>query len=401
MNNIKKQFPELVSVNESVWNQIYKEILFYQRISAYVLLDLQQSYRICWQIQMTKRCAQILLKYESTAISELYGTGILDETEYSYILGLIEKKLFHLEFYRVRMPKGEMKVIEDAFESLPFFRSLSQNDKARWQMTMRANYSWFQPGDILLEKGQVVSTAYIIARGIVECKVDEVSTYFRSGNIVGIDGLFWRKFKIHGTYSASSGLVAAYRIDASLLNQLLKHDDLASSFYHEIALHSLCNHNYKYLQLDRAQIKLLLEERAKFFKNPGNILIRVQQNERLRLFLLDGHITDLSNGQKIKHKAIGLKMFDGPVDIQLDPSTVTYTWTENDEKYCPMHKNLQAYSPIQDFCSIFTDLFYPKYSNEIDETSRQRRRRSIRQIGHLNGIRETPSTTETEYNDRF
>ena len=46
---------------------------------------------------MTRRCAQMLLKYESIAIIQLYETGMLEENEYSHILELIENKLFSLE----------------------------------------------------------------------------------------------------------------------------------------------------------------------------------------------------------------------------------------------------------------------------------------------------------------
>ncbi len=89
---------------------------------------------------MTKRSAQILLKYESKTITELYETGILGETEYSHILKLIEKKLFDLEFYRVRMPKGQLKAIKNAFDILSLFQSLPNNEKTHWQTIMKSKH---------------------------------------------------------------------------------------------------------------------------------------------------------------------------------------------------------------------------------------------------------------------
>jgi hypothetical protein len=83
---------------------------------------------------MTKRCAQMLLKYESKTIIELY------ETEYSHILEFIEKKLFHLEFYRVRMPKGQLKAIKNAFDILSLFQSLPNNEKTHWQTIMKSKH---------------------------------------------------------------------------------------------------------------------------------------------------------------------------------------------------------------------------------------------------------------------
>ncbi|CAF1347311.1 unnamed protein product, partial [Rotaria sordida] len=145
VDNIRIQFPELANIDERIWHEILQETHLYHLTAIYMLLDLQQSYEVCWRIHMTKRCAQMLLKYESKAITEIYETGILGETEYSYILGLIENKLFDLEFYRVRMPKGETKVIKNAFDLLLLFRSLPNNEKAHWQAIMKAKHRWFQP----------------------------------------------------------------------------------------------------------------------------------------------------------------------------------------------------------------------------------------------------------------
>ena len=168
MDNIRKQFPELANIDKRIWNKVYEEIHFYHLTATYILLDLQQSYEACWRIHMTKRCAQMLLKYESKAITELYETGVLGHTVYSHILELIEKKSLKLEFYRVSLVKGHLKAIENAFDLLPIFQLLPHHEKRRWQAIMKTKHRWFQPGEILLRKGQRVSNAYLIARGIVK-----------------------------------------------------------------------------------------------------------------------------------------------------------------------------------------------------------------------------------------
>lgn len=112
MNNIPKLFPELASIDEHIWHQVLQETHLYHLTATYILLDLQQSYEACWRIHMTKRCAQILLKFESKIINNLHETGMLGETERAHILDLIERKLFDLEFYRVRMSQGETKALK-------------------------------------------------------------------------------------------------------------------------------------------------------------------------------------------------------------------------------------------------------------------------------------------------
>jgi hypothetical protein len=98
MDDIREQFPELAIINTPIWNDICKETDKYHPTASYILHDLQQSYKDCWRIHMTKRCAQMLLKYESETITEIYQTGMLGSSAYSHILRLIEKKSFHLEF---------------------------------------------------------------------------------------------------------------------------------------------------------------------------------------------------------------------------------------------------------------------------------------------------------------
>jgi hypothetical protein len=345
---------------------------------------------------MTKQCAQMLLRYESKAITELYKTGILDETEYSHIFGLIEKKLFDLEFYRVQMPKGQVKAIENVFALLPLFQSSPNDEKERWQAIMKPKHRWFQTGKILLHKGQRVFKAYFIARGIAECKIDTIPIYYRSGNIVGIDVLFARNFTAHrtssisgevlenysidalcpqnctayGTYSVYGGLLEAYLIDAELLNQLLNDDTLAPSIYHEIALHLLSNHYQARLKLNRLQLRLLLHKRAKFYWKQSEKSIQLKENQRL--FILSGNVMQLSNGQNNKYDAIQLQIFDTEAEILFNPSTVAYSWTDDDEVFLAKDLNLAINFSIQTFGLTSNDLLYPGYSGEIMEHSERR-----------------------------
>jgi len=360
---------------------------------------------------MTKQCAQMLLRYESKAITELYKTGILDETEYSHIFGLIEKKLFDLEFYRVRIPKGHLKPIKNAFDLLLLFQSLPNSEKARWHAIMKSKHRWFQPDEILLKKGQRVLNAYLIARGIVECKIDTMPIYYRSGNIVGIDVLFAQNFTMHGTSSVSSevletyridalfpqnltaygtysvcgGLLEAYRIDARLLNQLLNDETLAPSIYHEIALHLLSNYYQARLKLNRLQLRLILHKRAKFYWKQPEKSIQFQDNQRL--FILEGNVMYLSNGQNHKYDAIQLQIFDREAEILFNPSTVAYSWTDDDEIFSD--KDIIS---IQTFGSISNDLFYPGYSGKITEYSERRHSESVLDhVKHFNDVHEMPS----------
>jgi hypothetical protein len=326
---------------------------------------------------MTKRCAQILLKYESKTITELYETGMLGNTVYSHILGLIEKKLFNLEFYRVRMQKGHLKSIENAFDLLPLFQSLPNDEKRRWRSIMKAKHQWFQPDQLLLEKGQRVSTAYLIIRGIIECKADKMPIYYRSGNIVGIDALFSQDFLAHDTYRVSSGILEAYCIDDVLLDQFLKDENLAPSIYQEIALHVLSNNYETDLKLNRLQLRLLVNMRAKFYWNQSDISIQTKENQRL--FILAGYVTHVFNGQNNKYESIQLKTFDTEAEILLNPSTVAYSWMDDDEEFCIKNTNLAVHFPLQTSGLLSNDLLYPGYPGEI--TQSPERQSSARLLG--------------------
>ncbi|CAF1677041.1 unnamed protein product, partial [Adineta ricciae] len=57
LDNIGLQFPELGNLNERIMDEICDEAKTYQINAMYILLDLKQSYRLCWIVQMTRRCA--------------------------------------------------------------------------------------------------------------------------------------------------------------------------------------------------------------------------------------------------------------------------------------------------------------------------------------------------------
>lgn len=379
MDNIRKQFPELANIDRRIWNKVCEESHFYHLTATYILLDLQQSYQACWRIHMTKRCAQMLLKFESKAITELYETGMLGHSVYSHILGLIESKSLKLEFYRVSMFKGHLKTIENPFDLLPVFRSLSDHEKTHWQAIMKAKHRWFQADQILLEKGQSVSTAYLIVRGIVECRIDEVSTYYRSGNIVGIDGLFSQEFLTHDTYLVGGGLLETYCIDGALLNQFLNDENVAPSIYREIALHVLSNEYQSRLKLNRLQLRLLVNKRAKFYWNASDISIQLRENQRL--LILTGYVAHSSGGQSDKYEAIQFKTFDTDVDLLLNSSTVAYSWTDEDEELCIEDANLTVHFPSQTASLLSNDLLYPEYSNAVEQFSEVPRSASLVENG--------------------
>ncbi|CAM2715086.1 unnamed protein product [Rotaria socialis] len=367
MENIRLLFPELVSIDPQIWNEVYQETSFYHQMATYILLDLKESYPVCWRVEMTKRCAQMLLKYESTAIKELYQTGMLGETERSHILELIEKKLFNLEFSHVKMPKTEQTTIENTFDLLFFVRSIPDGEKLAWEAVMKSKHEWFQPGKVLIEKGKTVSSAYLIVRGVVQCEIDTHYIMYRSSNIIGIDALFSENLTAYGTYSVSGGLLEAYRIDRTLLNQLLVDDNIAPLIYCEIASHILNNKYQQDLKLNRLQVTLLLQNRAKFYRKQNDLLIHLEEYDRL--FLVAGSISYYSKGQNLVYDSILFKMFQTPTDIFLDRSTVAYTWKNEDEIYLFKNDNINSRLSIQNFGSISNNLIYPRYSAQLAELS--------------------------------
>lgn len=370
IDQIQQQFPELANINRDMWNKVCEETHFYHLTASYILLDLQQSYKLCWQIHMTKRCAQILLKYESKMITQLYETGMLGHTIHSHISELIDKKLLKLEFYRVSIPKGNLKPIEDVFDLLPMFQSLPTEEKLRWQTILKSKHRWFQPNEILLKKDQTVSTAYLIARGIVECNIDSIPIYYRSGNIVGIDVLFSQNYLLNGTYFVSGGLFEGYTIDEQLLHQFLNNDYLAPSIYREIALHVLGNNYQTDLKLNRLQLKLLLHERAKFYRKMSQSTIHLDENQRL--LILAGYVTQLSSTLDNKYVAIQLQIFDSEVELFLDSSTVAYSWTNDDEQFCINEADHTVHFPLQNRYSLVDDVFDLDHGTNMKELPKRR-----------------------------
>ncbi|UJR19081.1 hypothetical protein I4U23_022212 [Adineta vaga] len=359
MDKIQHEFPELANIDRDIWNKVCQETHFYHLTASYILLDLQQSYELCWQIQMTKRCAQILLKYESKMITQLYETGIFGHSVYSHISELIEKKSLKLEFYRVSIPKGHLKPIEDAFDLLPIFQSLPNEEKTRWQTILKGKHRWFQPNKILLRKDKTVSTAYLIGRGIVECNIDSIPIYYRSGNIVGIDALFSQDYRSNGTYFVSGGLFEGYVIDEELLRQFLDNDYLAPLVYREIALHVLSNNYQTRLKLNRLQLRLLLYKRAKFYRKISEPTIQLNENQRV--LILAGHVTQLSNGLSNKYESIQLEFFNNENELFLDSSTIIYSWTDDDEQFCIKETDHTVHFPLQTKDLLSDDFCYPGY----------------------------------------
>ncbi|UJR11652.1 hypothetical protein I4U23_015833 [Adineta vaga] len=63
IDNILFLFPELATIDEQIMNEVCQESKKFQLHAARVLHDLRRSYQLCWTAQMTKRCAQMLLKH--------------------------------------------------------------------------------------------------------------------------------------------------------------------------------------------------------------------------------------------------------------------------------------------------------------------------------------------------
>lgn len=367
MENIGVQFPEIASLNQNIWNEVYQETNFYHQMATCILADLQRSYRKCWRMHMTKRCAQMLLKYESTAIGELYKTGILDETERSHILDLIEEKLFELEFFRVKMPQGQLKAIENAFDLLTLFRSTPNHEKLMWKTLLKPKHEWFQPEKILIRKDQRISTGYLIVRGIVQCQLDTQTINYRSGNIIGVEILYSQEWTTRGIYSVTGGLLEAYRIDTILLNQLINDVNLAPSVYCEIAFQMLSNIYQDYVTWNRLHLKLLLQNKAKLYMKRDGTVIPLKKYDRL--LLLAGTVNYSLHGHNFMHKSIEFKVFDFQTDLLLHDSTIAYIWTADDEMYFAKMRQTSVPLQMSAFEAVSNNLEYPSYADSTAESS--------------------------------
>ncbi|CAF1413597.1 unnamed protein product, partial [Adineta steineri] len=393
MDNIRLNFPELANINERIMNEVCKEVKMYQLNAMHILLDLQQSYRLCWILQMTRRCAQMLLKYESVAIIQLYETGMLEENEYSHILELIENKLFALEYGNVKLLQNQKRILENPFDFIPYFKSLSPIEKDKWKCQMKSKYQWFQPGAILLQKHQRVSNAYLIVRGIVQCKDDIMPIYYKCGSIVGIDALFTEQSLSHGVYTAHGGLVETYLIDKLLLNVFLSDEKLSRSIYNEIAFHMIMNNYRKSLNLTPPQLKMLLNEKAIFYKNQSDFSVHLETNQRL--FLLSGAIKQYVNEGETILNSIHLNILDTPVMYKLNSSSIIYTWSTDDEVYCSNIKKFKINFSNENNEIISVEPFYPLYlGNSIEFTPRRHSSSMTRPIENPSHFQLIPSEIE-------
>ena len=367
IDTIQSEFPELSYMNESVLKEVNDEVKMYQLSARQILLDLQHSYQLCWITQMTRRCAQMLLKYESVAIVQLYETGMLEEHEYSHVLQLIEEKLFSLEYGSIKMPDNQMKRNENPFDLLSYFGSLSPNEKSYWQSVLTSKHKWFQPGSILVENRIEVSTAYLIVRGIVQSQNDEISfiTYYRCGSIVGVDALFAGNSLSRGSYTAEGGLVEAYLIDSTLLSSLLADEKIARSIYDEILLQTIMNCYRKSVKLTYSQLKVFLNEKATLHNNKTNLVINLETNQRL--FLLSGTMSRFSDDSATNIDSPQFILLGCPEKYQFNAFSIVYTWLYDDEVNFDTDKN-----------QLNVDHeFYPIYSESTGDFFPRRKSSSI------------------------
>ena len=392
MDSIRLNFPELGNLNEQIMTEIYDEVQKYQLDAMHILLDLQKSYRNCWTLHMTRRCAQMLLKYESIAIIQLYETGMLEENEYSRILNLIESKLFALEYGRVKMFRNQKKKLEKPYDLIPFFQTLSDSEKREWKPAIKSQYQWFQPGAVLIQKNQKVSTAYLIIRGIVKCKDDTAPTYYKSGNIIGIDALYTKESLSAGKYIAHGGLVQACGIDSELLDSFLADKKIARSIYDEIALHVMMNIYQKSLNLTHSQLKTLLKERSKFYQNEPDVFLHLQANQNL--FLLSGTIKQTINEIETELDAIEFIVLDSPAVYQLNSSSIVYIWSHEDEVECSNAKKYKISFSAQTQIKP-VEPFYPLFlGDSIEFTPRRQSFSMTRPVDDTNNVHLIPSEIE-------
>ena len=371
-------------------NEVSEESKMYQLNGMRVLNDIQRSYEMCWTAQITKRCAQILLKYESIAVIRLYETGMLDESEYSHICELIKDKIYDLEYGTIQLPADRKKSIEGPFDLLALFKTLPEGEKIYWKSVMKPKHRWLQPHTILLEKYQPVSVAYLIVRGIIESKDENVRTYYTSGNILGIDKLFSQteSSESQSTYSASSGLVEVFVIDSDLLDTLLADEKISREIYIEMALQMLINNYQPQLKEKHLQFKLLLNERAILSRNKSDLIIDLKANDRL--FLLAGTLTPSLNQKDHHLKSPFFISLDSSVTYRLNSFTIVLTWTEEDEiHYLNVEKCTNTF-PLEQSQSTLIDALHPRYSNETIEFTPRRQSvhltPPVRHFSHLQFI---------------
>lgn len=237
---------------------------------------------------------------------------------------------------------------------------------------MKSKHRWLEPGDTLLEQDEIVSTAYLIVRGIVEGKdaadATTTTTYYTSGDIVGIDALFYQNdlSKSHLNYNVGSGLVELYAIDVILLDALLADEKMSREIYVEIALHTLINNHLPRWKSNHRQLKLLLEEKAIFLKNKSDAMMHLKSNDRL--FLLAGTVISFTD-------PLPSPLFitsDSPTTYHFNASSIGFKWTKEDEiNYLPIEHDQETVR-LAHSQSILIDTLYPRYSNELIELTPRR-----------------------------
>ncbi|CAF1228151.1 unnamed protein product, partial [Didymodactylos carnosus] len=449
MENILVKFPELSNIEPLIISQVCEEAKVYQSKALHVLLDLQQSYRQCWILQVTKRTAQMLLKFESISIIQLYETGMLEENEYTHILELIQKKLFVLEYETIRSPKKEFFPLISFSQSsyklvfdLLLFQSLSDNDRLELQRLLENKREWFQPNQTLLRRNQFVINAYIIIRGIVESKHNrQTIIYYKLGNIIGIESLYTKQRLCSDSYQASA-LVEVYQLNNDLLTFLLdKNERIKRIIYDEIALHILIN-NYERFQLtiNYYQLKTLLGRANMIVNNEEETKsIKLKQNQRL--FLVTGLLNvqyddpntmarrseplprrqktqpphfyqqqrSVTESRKIKDHIIVLeeRNLNAPhlieptllnVIYKLQPTSIAYIWSLDDELTVstipPFQLNFQTQS-TEDVNLETLKSAYPHYSGDtVEFTAKRDSIHVTRPIMHSNHIQMIPAEIE-------
>ena len=368
------KFPELANIDNDIISNVLQEAKMLQLRAAFVLHDLQNSYKHCWTMEMTKRCAQMLLKYESVAIVQLYETGMLNENEYTHILQFIQKKLFRLEYgYTIGTGRIPLNREQDkSLNHLSLFINLSNNERIQFEELLQSRRKWFQPGEILLRQGHPVSEAYLIKCGIVECSEDLLTCY-RSGHIIGIDLLFDNSSPLSNrTYRAESSLVQAYAIDEDLLQMFISNIRMTRLVYNEIALHMLINmHRQPNHLMNYSQIKVLLVEYALFYRSeidPDLTRLQLKRNERL--FLLTGKLQREDEDYFIDAPQLLIMHQTTSFYSLLDQPYVAFTWTlESEEECLQIVRSFRTSFQTNDINDVRSDptMVYPSYSGHVAE----------------------------------
>ncbi|CAF4215202.1 unnamed protein product, partial [Adineta steineri] len=124
-----------------------------------------------------------------------------------------------------------------------------------------------------------------------------------------------------------------------------------------------------------SKLKMLLNEKSKFYKNQSQLSIELQLNQRL--FLLSGTIDCYLNNEKIVYDSTDLFLINSPTTYELNSSTIIYTWTYEDEIYYLNLKKFKINSFINNDERNSVEPFYPLYSGDTIEFTPRRHSLSI------------------------